>query len=119
MQLKIKILGTDGDTIGESVVSTALQRGHVATWFMAKPEGDDAAKRFAETIMNEDYDNYALEHAVVDAFAHWTPNAPIYHAKVLNHLCNIFSGKDIHLIVIGGAGSLYVDKENKKTAFKY
>ena len=34
------------------------------------------------------------------------------HSTTLKHLCDILSGTDTRLVVVGGAGSLYVNKEH-------
>lgn len=46
---------------------------------------------------------------VIDAFGAWTPETLPQHSTSLKHLCDILSGSSIRLLVVGGAGSLYVD----------
>lgn len=53
--------------------------------------------------------------AVVDAFGAWTPNTLDQHSTTLGHLCDILSGTDTRLLVVGGAGSLYVNPEHTAT----
>ena len=50
--------------------------------------------------------------AVVDAFGAWTPETLSQHSTSLAHLCDILSGTDTRLLVVGGAGSLYVNAEH-------
>lgn len=50
--------------------------------------------------------------AVVDAFGAWTPETLPQHSTSLKHLCDVLSGTDTRLLVVGGAGSLYVNKEH-------
>ena len=50
--------------------------------------------------------------AVVDAFGAWTEDTLSQHSTSLKHLCDILSGTDIRLLVVGGAGSLYVNPEH-------
>ena len=47
--------------------------------------------------------------AVISAFAAWTPETFPLHKKVAAHLANLLKGSDTRLIVVGGAGTLYVD----------
>lgn len=49
---------------------------------------------------------------VVDAFGAWQEDILPLHSKSLMHLCDILSGTDTRLVVVGGAGSLYVNKEH-------
>lgn len=46
---------------------------------------------------------------VIDAFGAWTEETLPQHSTSLKHLCDILSGTDTRLIVVGGAGSLYVN----------
>lgn len=49
---------------------------------------------------------------VVDAFGAWTEETLPQHSTSLKHLCDILSGTDTRLLVVGGAGSLYVNPEH-------
>ena len=50
--------------------------------------------------------------AVIDAFGAWTPETLPQHSTSLKHLCDLVSGSEIRLLVVGGAGSLYVNPEH-------
>ncbi len=50
--------------------------------------------------------------AVIDAFGAWTEDTLPQHSTSLKHLCDILSGTNIRLLVVGGAGSLYVNPEH-------
>ncbi|WP_366933448.1 NAD(P)-dependent oxidoreductase [Pseudoramibacter sp.] len=50
--------------------------------------------------------------AVVDAFGAWTEDTLPLHSTSLKHLCDILSGTDTRLVIVGGAGSLYVDADH-------
>lgn len=49
---------------------------------------------------------------VIDAFGAWTPETLPQHSTSLKHLCDLVSGKETRLLVVGGAGSLYADAEH-------
>ena len=49
---------------------------------------------------------------VIDAFGAWTEDTLPQHSTSLAHLCDILSGTDTRLLVVGGAGSLYVNPEH-------
>lgn len=59
-------------------------------------------------LTKEDLEGY---DAVVDAFGAWTEDALPRHSTSLAHLCDCLSGSDTRLLVVGGAGSLYVNPE--------
>lgn len=50
---------------------------------------------------------------MVDAFGAWAPETLPGHSTTLKHLCDVLSGTDVRLVIVGGAGSLYLDKEHK------
>ena len=50
---------------------------------------------------------------VIDAFGAWTPETLPMHSTTLKNLCDAVSGTDTRLLIVGGAGSLYLDKEHK------
>lgn len=49
---------------------------------------------------------------MIDAFGAWTPETLSQHSTSLKYLCDIVSGKNIRLLIVGGAGSLYVNPEH-------
>ena len=49
---------------------------------------------------------------MIDAFGAWTPEALPQHSTSLKHLCNLVIGTGTRLLVVGGAGSLYVTPEH-------
>ena len=49
---------------------------------------------------------------VIDAFGAWTEDTLPLHSTSLKKLCDLLSGSSTRLLVVGGAGSLYVNKEH-------
>ena len=49
---------------------------------------------------------------VIDAFGAWTEDTLPMHSSTLKHLCDILSGSNVRLLVVGGAGSLYTNPEH-------
>ncbi len=49
---------------------------------------------------------------MLDAFGAWTQETLSQHSTSLKHLCDILSGKNTRLLIVGGAGSLYVNSEH-------
>ena len=50
--------------------------------------------------------------AAIDAFGAWTEDTLPQHSTSLKHLCDVLSGTETRLLVVGGAGSLYVNPEH-------
>lgn len=94
------------------VVKEALNRGLDVT---AVVRGDN--KTAAKNVIKKDlFDLTAADldgfDVVVDAFGAWKEEELPNHTKSLMHLCDILSGKKTRLVVVGGAGSLYVNPEH-------
>lgn len=98
--------------VGTLVVKEALNRGLDVT---AVVRGDN--KTAAKNVIKKDlFDLTAADldgfDVVVDAFGAWKEEELPNHTKSLMHLCDILSGKKTRLVVVGGAGSLYVNPEH-------
>ena len=52
---------------------------------------------------------------VIDAFGAWTAESIPEIPKAVMHLCNVLKGGATRLLVVGGAGSLYTNKEHTAT----
>ncbi|MEW4414277.1 NAD(P)-dependent oxidoreductase [Clostridium sp. AN503] len=107
--MKIAVVCANGKA-GKLIVKEALHRGLEVT---AVVRG--ANQSLAEKVIQKDlFDLTASDlegfDVVVDAFGAWTPETLPLHSSSLKHLCDILSGSDTRLLVVGGAGSLYVNK---------
>ena len=72
-------------------------------------EAQHVLKKDLYDLTSEDLDQF---DAVVDAFGAWTEETLPQHSTSLKHLCDILSGTETRLLVVGGAGSLYVNPEH-------
>ncbi len=99
---------------GTLLVNEAVSRGYDVTGFVRG--NDKVANPKAKTVVKDLFEltkeDLAGFDAVIDAFGAWTPETLPLHKTSLRHLCDILSGTDIRLLVVGGAGSLYVDAEH-------
>ena len=99
---------------GTCLVNEAVSRGYDVTGFV---RGEDkVANPKAKTIVKDLFDltreDLAGFDVVIDAFGAWTSETLPLHRTSLKHLCDILSGTDVRLLVVGGAGSLYVNPEH-------
>lgn len=109
--MKIAVVCANGKA-GKLIVREAAERGLDVT---AVVRGENRTS--AENVILKDlYDLTAEDLAgfdvVVDAFGAWTEETLPQHSTSLKHLCDILSGTDTRLLIVGGAGSLYVDPEH-------
>lgn len=109
--MKIAVVCANGKE-GRLIVKEAVARGASVT---AIVRGENRSA--AENVMKKDlFDLTAADlegfDVVIDAFGAWTPETLPQHSTSLKHLCDLVSGTETRLLVVGGAGSLYVDPEH-------
>ena len=110
-KMKMAVVCANGKA-GKLIVKEAVERGLDVT-AIVRGENRSAAKkalvRDLFDLTNADLKGFDV---VVDAFGAWTPETLPLHSASLKHLCDILSGTDTRLLVVGGAGSLYVNPEH-------
>ena len=107
--MKVAIIGANGKS-GSNLVQEALKQGYDVTAIVRNKEyknGD--VKVVYKDVFELTKADLAGFDAVISAFAAWTPEAFPLHKKVAKHLADALSGTKTRLLVIGGAGTLYVD----------
>ena len=109
--MKLAVIGANGKA-GKLIVKEAVNRGLDVT---AVVRGDNTTVA-QEGLKKDLFDLTAADlkgfDVVIDAFGAWTEETLPQHSTSLKHLCDILSGTDTRLIVVGGAGSLYVNPEH-------
>lgn len=109
--MKLAVVCANG-RVGSLVVKEAVERGIDVT-AIAKGMNKSVAEKYVEKdLFDLTTEELSKFDAVVDAFGAWEEDVLPLHSKSLNHLCNILSGTQTRLLVVGGAGSLYVNKEH-------
>ena len=109
--MKMAVVCANGKA-GKLIVKEAVERGLDVT-AIVRGENRSAAKG---ALVKDLFDLTSADlkgfDVVVDAFGAWTPETLPLHSASLKHLCDILSGTDTRLLVVGGAGSLYVNPEH-------
>ena len=109
--MKIAVVCANGKA-GQLIVKEALSRGLDVTAVVRGGNRTEAS----QVIQKDLYDLTAADlkdfDVVIDAFGAWTEDTLPQHSTSLKHLCDILSGTDVRLLVVGGAGSLYVNPEH-------
>lgn len=108
---KIAVVAANGKA-GKLIVKEAAGRGMDVTAFVRGENQTVAEKAVVKDIMDLTAEDLAGFDAVVDAFGAWTPETLPQHSTTLAHLCDCVAGTDVRLLVVGGAGSLYVNPEH-------
>ena len=109
--MKIAVICANGKD-GKLLVKEALARGLDVT-AVARGEHKTAATKFvSKDLFDLTADDLKNFDVVIDAFGAWSPETLPLHGASLKHLCDLLSGTATRLLVVGGAGSLYIDKEH-------
>ena len=110
--MKIAVVAANG-RVAQKVIKEALDRGFEVRAFGRDDENKTAAKDYVKKdIMDLTSDDLAGFDVVVDGFGAWKDEEQPMHVKTSQHLCDILSGSDTRLLVVGGAGSLFVNPEH-------
>lgn len=109
--MKIGVIGANGKS-GSLIVKEALAKDIDVTAIVRDAKKVSGLPVIEKDIMSLTYEDLKGFDAVIDAFAAWTPETLVLHQTTLKHLCDILSGSNIRLLVVGGAGSLYVNPEH-------
>ena len=109
--MKIAVVCANGKA-GQLIVKEAISRGIDVTAVVRGENKSAADKVITKDIFDIKADDLKGFDAVVDAFGAWTEDTLPLHSTSLKVLCDALSGTDTRLIVVGGAGSLYVNKEH-------
>ena len=99
---------------GRLLVDEAISRGYEVTGFVRSESNriNSKAKMVVKDLFDLTKEDLAGFDAVIDAFGAWTPETLHLHSESLMHLCDVLSGSRTRLLVVGGAGSLYVNPEH-------
>ena len=114
--MKIAVAAANGKA-GKLIVREAVSRGMEVVAFVRgenRTEAKDAVIKDIFSITKEDLAGF---DAVVDAAGAWTPETVHVIPDAVKHLADLLRGTDTRLLVVGGAGSLFVDHAHTKTVF--
>lgn len=109
--MKIAVVAANGKE-GRLIVKEAAARGFEVTAVVRSENRTVADKVIKKDLFDLTAEDLKGFDAVVDAFGAWTEDTLPQHSTSLAHLCDILSGTETRLLVVGGAGSLYVDPEH-------
>ncbi len=106
--MRIAVICANGKE-GKLIVKEAIARGAEVTAVVRgenRSEAENVIKKDLFDLTTADLEEFDV---VIDAFGAWTPETLPQHSTSLKHLCDLVSGSKTRLLVVGGAGSLYVD----------
>lgn len=110
--MKVAVIAANGKA-GQLITKEAVDRGHDVTAIVRGKNKSAASKAIeGKDILSLVKADLAGFDVVINAFGAWTPETLGDHVKTSQHLADLLSGTDTRLLIVGGAGSLYVDPEH-------
>ena len=113
--MKIAVVAANG-RVGQLVTKEAVERGHEVTAFVREDENRSVAPhaihKGASDITRADLEGFDV---VVDAVGGWDEQTAPAIPNAAKALSGVLAGTDVRLVVVGGAGSLYVNPEHTLT----
>ncbi|MDO4167272.1 MAG: NAD(P)-dependent oxidoreductase [Eubacteriales bacterium] len=109
--MKVGVVCANGKA-GKLIVKEAVERGLDVTAIVRGENKTASDKTMIKDLFDLTTEDLKEFDVVVDAFGAWAEDVLPQHSSSLKHLCDILSGSETRLIVVGGAGSLYVNPEH-------
>ncbi|MCI9129932.1 MAG: NAD(P)H-binding protein [Eggerthellaceae bacterium] len=110
--MKIAVVAANG-RVGKLIAEEAVKRGNDVTAIVRSQNKTDAQHEVIKDIFDIQPEDLKGYDVVIDAFGAWEPEKLDQHTASLMHLADAMSGSPERLLVVGGAGSLFVDPEHK------
>ena len=108
---RIAVVCANGNA-GKLIANEAAARGLDVTAVVRSENQTKAQHVLQKDLYDLTAEDLEQFDAVVDAFGAWTEETLPQQSTSLKHLCDILSGKETRLLIVGGAGSLYVNPEH-------
>ena len=109
--MQIAVVCANGKA-GKRIVKEATGRGLDVTAVVREENATVAQHTLKKDLFDLSAEDLKGFDVVIDAFGAWTEDTLPQHSTSLSHLCDLLSGTDTRLLVVGGAGSLYVNPEH-------
>ena len=112
--MKIAVVCANGKA-GKLITKEAVDRGLDVTAIVRGENKSVAPHSVSKDIFEITREDLKDFDVVVDAFGAWTEDTIPEIPKAVEKLCELLSGSNTRLLIVGGAGSLYVNSEHTLT----
>lgn len=112
--MKVAVVAANGKA-GKLIVEEAVNRGMDVTAIVRGENQTVAQNAITKDLFDLTTEDLEGFDVVVDAYGNWTPEAIDLIPAATKHLAEVLAGTDMRLLVVGGAGSLFVDPEHTQT----
>jgi len=109
--MKIAVIGAHGKA-GNLIAQNAIKRGHEVTAIVRKKHNDNFETTIEKDLIDLNKVDLLGFDAVVNAVSAWTEDTFYIHTDGISHLAQLLKGTDTKLLMVGGAGTLYINKEH-------
>ena len=109
--MKLAVICANGKA-GKLITEEAVNRGLDVTAIVRGENKSKAPHTISKDIFDIKAEDLKGFDVVINAFGAWTPETLPLHTTALMTICDALSGTDTRLLVVGGAGSLYVNPEH-------
>ncbi|KXT74366.1 Rrf2-linked NADH-flavin reductase [Streptococcus sp. DD10] len=107
--MKIAVIAANGQA-GRRIVAEAIHRGHDVTAIVRTENQTKAEQVIQKDLFNLTKEDLVGFDVVVSAFGAFTPETLPLHSQSIHHFDELLSGSETRLLIVGGAGSLYLDE---------
>lgn len=106
--MKIAVIAANGKA-GQFIVNEGLARNLDITAIVRDKNNTKATSVIQKDLFDLTKEDLIAFDVIISAFGAWTPETLNQHSTSLTHLANLVSNTDKRLLIVGGAGSLYID----------
>lgn len=100
---------------GSLITRELVERGFDVTAIVREENKSAAPQALQRDVFNLTREDLAGFDVVVDAFGAWTPDTIPGITRAASHLADLLTGTSTRLVVVGGAGSLFVNAAHTTT----
>lgn len=112
--MKLAVVAANGKA-GRLITEEAVNRGMDVTAVVRGENKTVAQSAIIKDLFDLTKEDLADFDAVVNAYGSWAPDTAATICDASMHLVDILRGTDKRLVIVGGAGSLYVNPEHTQT----
>ena len=113
-KMKLAVVAANGKA-GRLITEEAVNRGMDVTAVVRGENKTVAQSAIIKDLFDLTKEDLADFDAVVNAYGSWAPDTAATICDASMHLVDILRGTDKRLVIVGGAGSLYVNPEHTQT----
>ena len=112
--MKVAVVAANGKA-GRLITEEAVNRGMDVTAIVRGENKTVASKAIIKDLFDITADDLKDFDFIINAYGSWAPDTAGTICDASMHLVDVLRGTDKRLVIVGGAGSLYVNPEHTKT----